>query len=203
MNSPRPRSLVAGAAPEQAPGPTPQPRLCRPPAPPLAAATLTRLVAPAASGPVPLVSVQGTLALDLAPAPSEPHLPPLSLVSARQVEVLPDETAVEVRAWAARFAQAVVEVTGGDRPVTQLLRWTAPRVYQDLDRRVRVLAQTRTVGHRVRVLRPQVRSVHVFLPSPRSAEVSVHVRYGQRSRALAARLELRKGRWTCTALQLG
>jgi hypothetical protein len=48
-----------------------------------------------------------------------------------------------------------------------------------------------------------VRSVHVFLPSPASAEVSVHVRHGQRSRAIAARIEQFDGRWTCTALEFG
>jgi rhodanese-related sulfurtransferase len=48
-----------------------------------------------------------------------------------------------------------------------------------------------------------VRSVHVFLPSPASAEVSVHVRHGQRSRAIAARIERFDGRWTCTALEFG
>jgi hypothetical protein len=48
-----------------------------------------------------------------------------------------------------------------------------------------------------------VRSVHVFLPQPQSAEVSVHVRHGERSRAIAARLEHRGGRWVCTALELG
>ncbi len=199
MTPPRPRTQAAGPTT----CPPLQARLLRPPAPSVTAATLTRLVAPGPRDPGPLVSVQGTLALDLAPAPSGPHLPQLSLVPERQVAAPTAETAAEVRAWAARFAQAVVEVTGGDRPVSQLLRWTAPRVYQDLDRRVRILAQTRTAGQRLRVLRPQVRSVHVFLPGPRSAEVSVHVRYGQRSRALAARLELRQGRWTCTALQLG
>lgn len=191
--------------PSPPPVPTPVPaRLRRPPAPLTTAATLTRLAtheAEVSSGS--FNGVQGALALDLAPAPSGPHLPEHSLLPPLQEAGLAAETAAEVRVWAARFAQAVVEVTGGDRPVSQMLRWTAPRVYQDLDRRVRILAQTRAVGQRRRVLRPQVHSVHVFLPGPRSAEVSVHVRYGARSRALAARLELRKGRWTCTALQLG
>ena len=48
----------------------------------------------------------------------------------------------ELEAWAARFAQAALEVLGGDRPVSQLLRWTNARVYQELDRRVRILART-------------------------------------------------------------
>ena len=77
------------------------------------------------------------------------------------------------------------------------------RVYADLDRRVRIMAQNRPAGQRMRTIRPQVRSVHVCQPAPTSAEVSVHVRYGQRSRALAARLEQRNGHWTCTALLVG
>ena len=109
----------------------------------------------------------------------------------------------ELQAWTARFAQATVEVLGGDRPLTQLLRWTTARVYQDLERRVRILGRTAPTPQRLRTIRPQVRSVHVFRPEPRSAEVSVHVRHGHRSRAIAARLEGRDGRWSCVALQLG
>jgi hypothetical protein len=48
-----------------------------------------------------------------------------------------------------------------------------------------------------------VRSVHLFCPSPEAAEISVHVRHGERSRAIAARIELVSGRWCCTALQFG
>ncbi len=176
--------------------------LRRPPAPHGATTTRSRFAAPEPAGAAGhLDSVQGALALDLAPAGPPP--PSLSVVHLRRHQDPDPETVAQVETWAGRFAQAVVEVTGGDRPVTQLLRWTAPRVYQDLDRRVRVLAQTRTGQARTRAVRPQVRSVHVFLPGPRTAEISVHVRYGQRSRALAARLELHRGRWTCTALQLG
>jgi hypothetical protein len=83
------------------------------------------------------------------------------------------------------------------------VRWTSKRVYADLGRRVRILGRTSPVTQRLRTVRPQVRSVHVFQPTADTAEVSVHVRHGQRSRALAARLELDDGRWQCTALQLG
>jgi hypothetical protein len=116
---------------------------------------------------------------------------------------LEDDSTAEVRVWAHRFAQAVVEVTGGDRPLTQLLRWVSGSVYADLSRRVAVMARTRNAPVRRRTIRAQVRSVHVCQPSPRCAEVSVHVRYGQRSRALAARLERRRGVWKCTVLELG
>ena len=55
----------------------------------------------------------------------------------------------------------------------------------------------------MRRLRSQVRSVHVFCPSPAAAEISVHVRHGERSRALAARIELVEDRWCCVALEFG
>ena len=45
--------------------------------------------------------------------------------------------------------------------------------------------------------------MHVFCPSPEAAEISVHVRHGERSRAIAARIEHVGGRWCCTALQFG
>lgn len=151
---------------------------------------------PTALGQVPLASVQGTLALDIRGCHGMPPTPELRIVSN-------DGNVDDVSMWSARFAQAVVEVLGGDRPLTQLIRWTTTRVYNDLGRRVRILTRTSPSAQRLRTVRPQVRSVHVFQPTPQIAEVSVHVRHGQRSRALAARLELEDGRWQCTALQLG
>lgn len=182
------------------------PRLRRPPAP-IASGEVTRLLPrrPQADEAAD-ADVQGTLALDLRPAPPLPAQRHLAVVADPRVvtdaggEGPPDP---EVRAWAARFAQAVVEVTGGDRPLPQLLRWTSPRVYTELGRRVRVMAQSRPVEQRRATVRPQVRSVHLCRPVPSVAEVSVHVRHGRRSRAIAARLELRAGRWTCTALRIG
>jgi hypothetical protein len=106
----------------------------------------------------------------------------------------------EVRGWSARFAQAVVEVVGGQRPVSQLVRWTSPMVHRDLERRALLVRRVSTAG---RSIRPQVRSVHICRPTPDSAEVSVHVRHAARSRALAMRLERRGDRWLCTVLEFG
>jgi hypothetical protein len=175
----------------------------RPPAAPTQWATVTRLGAgPADASPVPVVAlprVEGSLALKEPtpePAREAPQTPELRLLDGgRQRD--------EVKLWAARFAQAVVEVLSGDRPLAQLVRWTSHRVYVDLERRLDILSRTSHTGRRRRTVRPQVRSVHVCHPTPEAAEVSVHVRYGQRSRAIAARLELTGGRWQCTALQLG
>jgi hypothetical protein len=68
---------------------------------------------------------------------------------------------------------------------------------------VKILGRAAPAPQRRRTVRAHVASVHVFRPATDSAEVSVHVRHGHRSRAIAARLERREGRWMCVALQLG
>lgn len=141
-------------------------------------------------------AVQGALALDLRGGrPGPPETPELEPPGPAR---LPHVADAEVRAWAARLAQAVVEVVGGQRPVSQLVRWTAPDVHRDLERRA-LLVRRATEG--ARTVRPQVRSIHVCRPTPLCAEVSVHVRHGGRSRALAMRMERRGERWQCTVLQ--
>ena len=148
---------------------------------------------------------QGTLALDL---PSRPQLPPgpptLSVVPGgrRSAGQTPGTGVPDVQEWAARFVQAIVEVISGDRPLTQLVRWTSEAVYVAMAHRVKVLAAT-TTASRGRLSRAQVHSVHICQPCDEVAEVAVHLRHGARSRAVAARLELVQGRWLCTALQMG
>ena len=158
-------------------------------------AGVTRLSsARSAPGPIPLAITQGTLALDLDRHPGMPHTPELRVVAGGDGRI---------EAWSARFAQAVIEVVGGDRNPHQLLRCTSPGVYAELARRSAALNQVASPEQRRRRLRAQVRSVHVFQPGPLSGEVSVHVRHGERSRALAARIEQLEGRWVCTALEFG
>ena len=166
------------------------------------------LVVPA---PVPLASVQGTLALDLDPRRDPPPVP-----AGRAGSVEPGEAAGadvipidrhrrrELERWAWRYAQAAVEIVGGDRPVSQLLRWTTRDVYDDLARRAQLVA--RAGGHRpgqaqVQPVRPVVAGVRSCFVGADVAEVSVHLRYGGHSRALAARFVRLDGRWQCSALE--
>ncbi len=156
--------------------------------------------------PVPVASVQGTLALDLEPRRDPPA--PVALAPHPAGAALPIDLRVrrQVEQWAHRYAQAAVEIVGGDRPVSQLLRWSTHEVYDDLAHRARLVA--RAGGHRpgqsrVQPVRPVVQSVRSCLLSSEVVEVSVHVRYGRRSRALAARFELRQDRWQCSALEFG
>lgn len=167
-------------------------------------ATVTRLVPQvSAVRPVgrsvtePVHEVQGTLALDLGqPRPAPPETPELDPHRGARVEDVAD---AEVKAWAARLAQAAVETIGGHRPVTQLVRWTTPQVYRDLEQRVRETG--RVAAPRTHRIRPQVRSLHLCRPTTDAVEVSVHVRHGERSRAVAMRLERNGDRWVCSVLQ--
>lgn len=157
---------------------------------------------------VPVGCVQGTLALDLGPhldPPEPPALQPGALPGG-DVARVPEPVRRDLGRWSHRFAQAVVEIVGGDRPVSQLLRWATPRVYADLDRRARLVA--RAGGHeagqgrrRRLAARPQVVSVHPSFVSARAAEVCVRIRVGARFRALALRFEVISGRWQCSAME--
>ncbi|GAA0962807.1 hypothetical protein GCM10009554_81350 [Kribbella koreensis] len=147
------------------------------------------------TGPV----TQGALALRYDEAPDYQPVPaPPVLRLVRGGPSLPD-----AQAWAGRLVQAVAEVLAGDRPIGQLIRFTDTVVFSDLNRRVRVLGLTTTATGRSAKERSAVRSVHVSTPATEVAEVSAHVRYGDRSRAMALRLEVHRNRWVCTALELG
>jgi hypothetical protein len=150
-----------------------------------------------------LPPVQGTLALDL-PMPGLPvhQQPGLRLVPGGSQPGTANDI-LPAQAWANQFVRAVLEVIDGDRPVQQLVRWTDRTVYDDLQRRVRVLGEAGNGPGRSRADRCQLRSVHVSQPMPDVAEVAARVRHRDRSRAIAVRFEAARGRWVCTALQFG
>jgi hypothetical protein len=155
---------------------------------------------------IPVASVQGTLALDLGPRLDVPEVPVADRLRGPAMDVV-DVDLVRRRKFeqhAARIGAAVVEIVGGDRPVSQVLRWTTPEVYQDLARRAHLVAAA--VGRRpgtggIQSVRPHLVAAHTSFVSERCAEVSLHVRYGQRSRAVAARFELIRDRWQVSALE--
>ncbi|ABL80955.1 MULTISPECIES: Rv3235 family protein [unclassified Nocardioides] len=153
---------------------------------------------------VPLASVQGTLALDLQPRfdPPDPIVPHGH--AAADVIAIEQPLRRGLEQWARRYTQAAVEIVGGDRPVSQLLRWSSREVYENLDRRAQLVARAgrhQPGQGRVQPVRPRVLGVHTCFLSRDAVEVSAHVRYGERSRALAARFEITGQRWCCTALE--
>ena len=153
-------------------------------------------------GVVPLSSIQGTLALDL----SRQAGPTLALPTARLAGVVDIEEPLRrrVEQWAQRYAQAAVEIVGGDRPASQLVRWTSRDVYADLCRRAQLVARAAGrpagQGRAYAAIRPQVVSVRASFVTREICEVSVRVRHGERFRAVAARFEVLQGRLQCTAL---
>ncbi len=156
--------------------------------------------------PIPVSSTQGTLALELTPRLD----PPCSSADGEALrgDVVSIDVLVrgQLESWSRRYAQAVVEIVNGDRPASQLVRWTTPRVHEELTRRAQIVARAGVhqagLGRGRRpVVRPAVHNVRTCFISPAIAEVSIHVRYGERSRALAARFEHRDQKWICTALE--
>lgn len=152
----------------------------------------------------PAAYVQGTLALrfelpgglDAIPSP-----PALSVVGEENCP----STAPPAEEWAARFLQAVIEVIGCQRPLTQLVRWTSETVYDEIaTRKETVAGQIRRRQQPTgRAARNQVATVHIGHPYAEIAEVSARVKIGRRSRAIAARLDRHRGRWMCTAICFG
>lgn len=148
---------------------------------------------------VPFAEVQGALALDL---PSTHDLVP----EREPAPVVPIDRRArgEAERWARHLVQAALEVVGGVRPSSQLVRWLTPEVYADLRRRTHLLAlaTSRDPGQgQPHPVRARLQSLHACYPVPGVLEAAVHVRHGNRSRAVAARFEQRAGRgWVCTAL---
>lgn len=156
---------------------------------------------------VPVAPAQGTLALALLPREGPPPTGPETLPPTARpgAAVVPIDRRLRrsIEEWTLRYAQAAVEIVGGDRPATQLVRWTDPEVYADLRRRAHLVA--RAGGHqpglaRVQTVRPRVHSVHACFVSHDVVECGVHVRHGEHSRALAVRFERSAQHWICTAL---
>lgn len=95
------------------------------------------------------------------------------------------------------FADRLLLVLSGQRPVHFMLRHTVGRAYDDLAR----LAETgplRSSGPR-----PVVRDVGWYEPYPGAFEAFARIRTGDRLRAMAFRLERGADhRWRCTAVEL-
>ena len=154
---------------------------------------------------VPVASVQGTLALDLRPSLDPPAAGPSGAGPVCDVVSIEGPTRRRMEQWAHRYAQAAVEIVCGDRPSSQLVRWTTPDVYADLARRAQLVARAAGrapgQGRPQGAVRPQVVSVRTCFLERDVCEVSVRVRYGARYRAVAARFEQVRGRLLCTALE--
>ncbi|MGC9376056.1 Rv3235 family protein [Streptomyces sp. MH13] len=115
------------------------------------------------------------------PAPARPPRPPVP-------QLRPTD----------RFAELLLNVLSGRRPVHSMLRHTAGRAYDELAH----LAERGPL--RTRGTLPVVRDIGYFEPRPGALEVFARIGAGDQLRAMAFRLE-RGGdlRWRCTAVELG
>lgn len=105
-----------------------------------------------------------------------------------------------------KFAQVIVEILAGSRPLRQTVGWTTDRVRAQIGDLIQVLASDQ---------RPRIRRVVTSQPAASVVEMTVVVAFGTRSRALAMRFEhmparqprpglpARPARWLCTELETG
>lgn len=96
------------------------------------------------------------------------------------------------------FADRLLLVLSGQRPVHSMLRHTAGRAYDELA----WLAERGPL--RTRGSRPVVRDIGYFEPRPGAIEAFARIGAGDQLRAMAFRLEQGGDlRWRCTAVELG
>ncbi|MFI9806146.1 Rv3235 family protein [Streptomyces sp. NPDC052301] len=94
------------------------------------------------------------------------------------------------------FADRLLAVLSGQRPVHWMLRHTAGRAYDDL---VRLAAR---VPLRTRGPRPVVRDIGYYVAATGAVEAFARIAAGDQLRALAFRLERGADlRWRCTAVE--
>ncbi|WP_436523438.1 Rv3235 family protein [Actinoplanes sp. HUAS TT8] len=110
-----------------------------------------------------------------------------------------------------RFVQTCVEVLNGHRPAAHLRRLSTPGEAADVvaqglagARRVADMRRPRRPGDRrhQRTTPVAVLRVHLCEPRPGAVEVAVALVTGERTWAMALRLELHKETWSATALRL-
>ncbi|MFB6844569.1 Rv3235 family protein [Streptomyces sp. NPDC056373] len=123
-----------------------------------------------------------------APAETAPAVPAQGSRHAAVPQLLPTDV----------FADLLVAVLSGHRPVHSMLRHTRGRAYDELA----WLAERGPL--RTRGARPVVRDIGWCEPRPGAIEAFARVGAGDRLRAMAFRLELGQDlRWRCTAVELG
>ena len=118
-------------------------------------------------------------------------------------------TTAQVQRIVRAVVQASLEVLGGSRPLQQLAGWLDPSSYERLHLRAnltRSLDRGPATGtHPDRLLHRNVTvlSVRTCRVSARVYEASAVTCENHRARAVALRLEHRRGHWKVTALEIG
>ncbi|MFF8399325.1 Rv3235 family protein [Streptomyces sp. NPDC016172] len=192
----------AGAAPPRSPGSG----RARPPAaggrPPASARTRTSRTRPADTRPPTLSATRTaprrTTEATTTPARTDAAAPASTEAAPRVPAQGSRHAAVPQPLPTDLFADLLVAVLSGHRPVHSMLRHTRGRAYDELA----WLAERGPL--RTRGARPVVRDIGYFEPRPGAIEAFARIGAGDRLRAMAFRLELGQDRrWRCTAVELG
>jgi Family of unknown function (DUF6459) len=132
-----------------------------------------------------------------------PPPPPLSVLGQDRAHDAPARQAI---ALPRQFAQVIVEILAGSRPLRQTVGWTTDRVRAQIGDLTQLLASDQ---------RPRIRRIVTSQPTASVVEMTVVVTFGPRSRALAMRFEhmparqptpgrpARPARWLCTEIETG
>lgn len=120
------------------------------------------------------------------------------------------ELAHRISGIARSVAQGALEVLAGTRPLQQMGRWLDPENYERLQLRANLVRCISTAPNVQRGSLPVathrhvvVRSARVCPVSPGVYEASVVAFDQRRVRAVALRIEQRRGTWRVTALEIG
>jgi hypothetical protein len=97
----------------------------------------------------------------------------------------------DIRQLTFQFIHSVVEIWAGRRTASQVQAMCHHLIFADLQRKA---GQQKLVG--------KIRKIKVTEPLDGISETTVTIRYGDRLRVVAIRLEGLDGRWLCTALTL-
>ena len=158
---------------------------------------------------VPLADVQGMFAFYLRPRLEPPRPPGEDDDGGR--DALPRPIPLppadkRLYKWIKLFALYVVEVVCGDRPASQLVRWTTGDVGSELRYRASLTARAGAYqpgAGRNQPIRAKVKKWHAQELSDDIVEANATIEFGDGCRALALRFERKGDDWICTALNFG
>lgn len=149
-------------------------------------------------------SIQTSLALDIL-ALLDPPWERLEGHRSADLAVIDATSRARAEQFAGAMLRCMVQVVAGERPLVQLLRHCSREVYEELEQRCAAVRAASggspAMGRGRDAVRPKVVSTRSSLVRPDALESSAHVRYGERSRALAARFEINRGRWQVVAAE--
>lgn len=142
---------------------------------------------------------QPTLEFHPSPAPliQESHLYLIPSTFGEDLE--PDEYPIptptdqlpEIHQWSSAFLISLIEVWAGKRQPAQLISRCHQVIYCDLLRKAGKFKEM-----------PKIKSIHLQEPLNGLCEMVATIRFGNRLRALAIRIEGVNQRWICTAMEL-